>query len=192
MTDYSKMLAALPEPRTALDLDIALTAGEIKVVSPAKPALVWKKELSLSPAKSRSASADQLKEEFKASDSPLWSAGTINATVEPGLFLPASELKQMRREAWEFFKENLTPEEIVFDPQVKLEQFRKDYQALKGLPFTDARIETAALRAKGEEPASRKCYRGASVFEIASDTREAILPEFMPNRRAEKKSLWFL
>ena len=51
------------------------------------------------------------------------------------------------------------------------------------MPVTDVRVETAVLRAKGEEPASRKCYRGASVFEIASDTREAILPEFMPETK---------
>ncbi|MBQ9772538.1 MAG: U32 family peptidase [Lentisphaeria bacterium] len=183
LTDYSKMLAALPEPRTSLDLDITLTAGEIKVVPPAKTDLVWKKTLSLSPAKSRSASAEQVAEEFKASDSPLWGAGTIRATVEPGLFLPASELKQLRREAWEFFKENLTPDMVVFDPRAKLEAFRRDYQALKGLPVTDKRIETAALRARGEEPASRKCYRGASVFELASATGEAILPEFMPETK---------
>ena len=183
LTDYTNALAALPEPRTALDLDIKLTANSVKITAPALPEAVWEKSLNLSPAKSRSASAEQISEEFKASDSQVWCAGNIRAEVEDGLFLPASELKQIRREAWEFFKEKLTPETVAGTPDSILEKFRKDYQELKGLPITEHRVETAALRAKGEEPASRKCYRSASVFEIASATGEAILPEFMPETK---------
>lgn len=183
LNDYSNALAALPEPRTALDLKITLSAEKITVVPLAAPEIVWEKALNLSPAKSRSASAEQVAEEFRASDSTLWSAGKIDADVQPGLFLPASELKQLRREAWAFLKDHLSPEMAAGNFEDSIEAFRKEYEALKGLPISENREETAALRAKGEEPASRKCYRGASVFEIASATSEAILPEFMPETK---------
>ena len=183
LNDYSNALAALPEPRTPLDLNIKLSANSVSVVPSAVPEIIWEKQLNLSPAKSRAASAEQIMEEFKASDSPIWCAGTVQAEVEPGLFLPASELKQIRREAWEFLKEKLSPDMVAGNFESAIEKFRTDYRNLKGLPLSDDREETAALRAKGEEPASRKCHRGASVFEIASATSEAILPEFLPETK---------
>ncbi|MBR7139525.1 MAG: U32 family peptidase [Lentisphaeria bacterium] len=180
LADYSKALAALPEKRTALDLDIKLSAQEISVAPAALPAVVWKKELSLAPAKSRSVDAQQIAEEFQASDSPLWCAGVIRAEVEKGLFLPASELKQMRREAWDFFKKELIPAMVADNGSIEMEKFRRDYAKLEGIPFAEKREETAALRSKGEEPANRKSFRSASVFEFDSLSREVILPEFMP------------
>ena len=180
LADYSKALAALPEKRTSLDLDIHLSASGISVASAALPNVVWRKELALSPAKSRSADAAQLVEEFKASDSPVWCAGVIKAEVEKGLFLPASELKQLRREAWDFFKKELIPAMVAENGSREMEQFRKDYAKLEGVPAADVRIETAALRPRGEEPANRKSFRSASVFEFDSLSREVILPEFMP------------
>ena len=183
LNDYSKAFSALPEPRIPLDLNIDLKADQIEVYSPSAPETVWKKSLALSPAKSRSASAEQVAEEFKASDSSVWSAGNIHAEVAPGLFLPASELKQMRRETWDFFKNRLSPEKISSSPDSIVARFCRDYEALKGLPITNDRIETAALRARGEEPASRKCIRSASVFELASSTTEASLPEFLPETK---------
>ena len=180
LADYSKALAALPEKRTALDLDIKLSAQEISVAPAALPAVVWKKELSLAPAKSRAADVEQIAEEFKSSDSTLWCAGVIRAEVEKGLFLPASELKQMRREAWDFFKKELIPAMVADNGSIEMEKFRRDYAKLEGIPFAEKREETAALRSKGEEPANRKSFRSASVFEFDSLSREVILPEFMP------------
>ena len=180
LQDYSKALAALPEKRTALDLEIKLDAHEIRVSVPALPAVVWKKAIDLAPAKSRAASAEQIAEEFKASDSTVWCAGNIRAEAAEGLFLPASELKQLRREAWDFFKKELIPAMVADNGSGEMELFRKDYSQLEALPFADVRIETAALRPKGEEPANRKSYRSAGVFEFDSASREVILPEFMP------------
>jgi putative protease len=180
LADYSKALAALPERRTALDLEIRLDREKITVFPAALPGVVWEKSLALAPAQSRAASAEQLIETFKASDSDIWSAGVINAQVAPGLFLPASELKQLRREAWDFFKTELIPAMVAHNGSAEMERFRKEYCRLEGLPFSDNRVETAALRPKGEEPANRKSFRSASVFEFDSLSREVILPEFMP------------
>ena len=183
LADYSKALAALPAKRTALALDITIKADSVEVLPPALPNMVWKKSLALSPAKSRAAAPEQIIEEFKASDSDIWSAGTITARVEPGLFLPASELKQLRREAWDFFKSELFPEMVADNGSAEMERFRRDYAKLEGLPVAENRVETAALRPKGEEPANRKSYRSASVFEFDSTSREVILPEFMPESK---------
>ena len=185
LADYSRALAALPERRTPLDLDISLNANEIKVASAALQNVFWKKELSLSAAKSRAASAEQIREEFKAADSDIWCAGAINANVAEGLFLPASELKQLRREAWEFFKKELIPAMVADSGSAEMEKFRREYAKLQGLPFADVRVETAALRPKGEEPANRKSFRSASVFEFDSLAREVSLPEFMPEGKLD-------
>ena len=179
LADYSKALGALPARRTPLDLEITLKSDGVRIVPAALPGVVWEKSLALSPAKSRAVSSEQINEEFKASDSSVWSAGKITSQVEPGLFLPASELKQLRREAWDFFKSELIPEMVSDNGSAAMEQFRKDYLALEGLPFAEVRVETAALRPKGEEPANRKSFRSASVFEFDSTAREVILPEFM-------------
>ena len=180
LADYSRALAALPEKRTALDLEITLQKDSIKVVPTALPNMVWEKALDLAPAVKRAADAAQVTAEFAASDSPVWCAGTLKADVAENLFLPASELKQLRREAWDFFKAELHPAMVADNGSAEMEEFRKEYTALEGLPFSDVRQETAALRPKGEEPANRKSFRSASVFEFDSTAREVILPEFMP------------
>ena len=180
LADYSRALAALPEKRTALDLEITLQKNFIKVVPAALPNMVWEKALDLAPAVKRAADAAQVTAEFAASDSPVWCAGTLKADVAENLFLPASELKQLRREAWDFFKAELHPAMVADNGSAEMEEFRKEYTALEGLPFADVRQETAALRPKGEEPANRKSFRSASVFEFDSTAREVILPEFMP------------
>ena len=180
LADYSKLLAALPEKRTPLDLVIELKADCFKAAAKVLPGVVWEKKLELAPAKSRAASAEQIADEFKAADSDIWCAGKIDVKVEPGLFLPASELKQLRREAWDFFKNELVPEMVADNGSTELEAFRKEYQQLAGLEFAENRIETAALRHRGEEPANRKAVRSAGVFEFDSTSREVILPEFMP------------
>ena len=180
LADYSKALAALPPRRTPLDLDIRLDAERLTVAPAALPGTVWEKALALEPSRSAAVDEEKIAEAFRASDSDVWCAGALNVTVAPGLFLPASLLKQLRREAWTFFKEKLDPVMVQGAGALAMEKFRTDYEALAGLPEAPVRIETAALRPKGEEPANRKALRAFGVFEFDSTAREAILPEFIP------------
>ena len=185
LTDYSKAIAALPEPRTALDFKIELNANSITVTPLADHGTVWKKTLNLAPAKSRSVTSEQIAEEFKSSDSPVWCAGRITASAAPGLFLPASELKHLRREAWDFFKENLDPAKIAGKRNSRLGDFLSDYRNLHGIIPGKQKTETALMRPGGEKCGKQACLRSSDVFEFSSSTQEAVLPEFMPEGKLE-------
>ena len=79
-----------------------------------------------------------------------------------------------------FLKENVTPESAERDPESVIRLFREEYHQLKGIVPSSLRMETAAVKAKGETPASPKTLRSVSVFELSSSASEVFFPEFMP------------
>ncbi|MDC7219759.1 MAG: U32 family peptidase [Spirochaetales bacterium] len=93
-------------PRKKADLNISLTADALIASSPqSEGGKEFKAELNLDRAEKRPLSAEQLEEAFRASRSEIWQAGDISVKIEGDLFFPAGQLKQVRRDFWEW----LTP-----------------------------------------------------------------------------------
>ena len=180
-SDYSGRIAALPPRRARLDLNVRLTAHEIAIDVSNAPVGNFFRPLNLAPANSRPVSAETLEAEFSASDSDAFELGNFTAAVEGSYFLPASELKAVRREFWEYVKQNLKPEAVFHNSATGLEQFRRFYLSLKpGYVLPELLTETVALKPNGAEPANRKAIRATGVYDFNKLTNEAILPEFCP------------
>lgn len=180
-SDYSGRIAALPPRRARLDLNVRLTAHEIAIDVTNAPVGNFFRPLNLAPANSRPVSAETLEAEFSASDSDAFELGNFTAAVEGSYFLPASELKAVRREFWEYVKQNLKPEAVFHNSATGLEQFRRFYLSLKpGYVLPELLTETVALKPNGAEPANRKAIRATGVYDFNKLTNETILPEFCP------------
>ncbi len=182
--DYSGRIAALPPRRIALNLQVSLTAHRIEVNVLNAPLALWSREIDLAPATGRPVSAETLENEFSAANSGKFGLGEFTATIAGHYFLPASELKTLRREFWEHVKTNLKPEAVFRSSAAGLEKFRTAYLALKpGYTLPVHLPETVAMKPGGAEPANRHAIRADRLFDFNKETQEVILPEFCPEGR---------
>ena len=182
--DYSARVAALPEKRMRVDLDITLTQKGITVKSCNTILPDWSFELDLQTAERRPADEAQLKNEFAAADSDRFELGACTIYIDGKYFLPASVLKELRREFWKFAKKHLANGGVIDSSGVALEKFRREYNALAPQYELPAKmIETVAVKVRGAEPGNRNAIRAMNVFDVSKECSEAILPEFVSEDR---------
>ena len=187
--DYSARVAALPEKRMKVDVDIQLRQNGIKINSGNTILPEWDYPLDLASADRRPADAEQLKKEFSCADSDRFELGACNIDIDGSYFLPASVLKELRRAFWKFAKQHLANGGIIDDSGVVLEKFRRDYTALSPQYTLPAKlIETVAVKVRGAEPGNKNALRATSVFDAGKECSEAILPEFISEERLESVS----
>ncbi len=185
-SDYAKELAALPPPREKLNLNLRLTATKIEVEAVNAPFPRWEKALNLKSAESRPVTAETLAKEFAAADSEKFALGALQCRIDGSYFLPASELKSLRREFWDAVKSALVPGSVFRDSAVGLEQFRRAWLELKpSYALPEHLTETVATKPNGAEPGNRKAIRACNLFDFSKMTDEAILPEFCPEGKLE-------
>jgi putative protease len=98
-SDLATRVAGLAPARGVVDLRIALRGGAIRVALPLLGSS-WEAPVALGPARSRPLAAEAVAEQFRKSRSGRLAAGRIAVDVEPGRFLPAGELKRLRRDFW--------------------------------------------------------------------------------------------
>lgn len=111
-SDLAARVAALPLAAEVVDLHAHLGAGALRVeLEPGGEILVL--DAPLEPARSRPIDAAALAAELARSGRPALVAGRVEATVEPGAFLPASALKAIRRGLWQLVSERLPPGELA-------------------------------------------------------------------------------
>ena len=184
--DYSKELAALPPPREKLNLALKLTASKIEIELTNAPFPHWERALSLQAASSRPVTAETLGKEFAAADSEQFALGSFRCEIDGGYFLPASELKSLRRAFWDEVKSVLRPGSTFRESAVGLEKFRRAYLEMKpAYTLPEHLTETVAMKPNGAEPGNRKAIRACGVFDFNKLSNEAILPEFCPEEKLE-------
>lgn len=176
--DYSRQLAALPERKAVLDLNISLSGNELKIASLNSPLPEFRRPLELAEALNSPVSGETISAEFAHADSQLFRLGECNTEISGNWFLPASKLKALRREFWSFVESSLRPEQIFSRSAGALGKFYQDYKATEKYLLPENSIETVALSYDGAEPANRRARRSNSVFEVNKLSAEAILPEF--------------
>ncbi len=182
--DYSARVAALPDKRMKVDLDVVLTRNNIVVNSGNTILPEWSYELDLSDAQKRPADAEQLKKEFACADSDRFELGVCNVSIDGSYFLPVTILKELRREFWKFAKQRLANGGVIDNSGIALEQFRRDYTALAPQYTLPAKlVETVAVKVHGAEPGNKNAVRAVSVFDAGKECGEAILPEFISEDR---------
>ncbi|MBE6389287.1 MAG: U32 family peptidase [Lentisphaerae bacterium] len=182
--DFSRRLEALPPRKAPLMLDINLTDKALTVLCNNAPLPLFTVPLELKPAEKHPVDAEKILTAFQEADSPDYSLSPDSSVKINGKwFMPAAELKQIRREFWKKVHESLMPE-LVFGQHVSaLERFRNDYLAIVPLPQPAAGEflqQTVAMKPNGAEPADRKVIRADSIFNLNKLSKEAVLPEFCP------------
>ncbi|MBR7103634.1 MAG: DUF3656 domain-containing protein [Lentisphaeria bacterium] len=180
--DRKKQLEQLPERKKALDLEIELDAKYLRVVCTNAPVAPFEMPLDLAAAEKHPADAQKVSAAFAEADSDVFALGKCVCRINGAYFLPAAELKAVRRAFWEQVKNSLKPELVMDqDAGVGLMKFRQDYLKLAPAYTLPERLtETVALKPHGAEPASRTALRADNVFTVNKESDEAILPDFCP------------
>ncbi|MCI5779390.1 MAG: U32 family peptidase [Lentisphaeria bacterium] len=183
--DYTRRLELLPPRRAELELHLTLEGTSLTAETRNAPCPVFIASLALAAADKHPTDAAKLLAAFAETDSPDFSLSPAStAEVNGNWFLPAAELKRLRREFYRFFNRHVKPEQILDRRETPLERFFKDYTAMTGLPETDGRLpETVAMKPRGAEPANRNAIRADGIFDLNKLSEEAILPEFCPEEK---------
>ncbi|QSH41092.1 U32 family peptidase [Lentisphaerota bacterium ZTH] len=184
--ELSSKLSNLPEERTSIDLLIDVNDAKIKVETTNAACPVWERDVELLPPKKQFLVPERLVTDFTASRSDRLQAGIIRANISGKWFLPASELKKIRREFWEWAETNILPQDIFSSGLTGMERFRKDYQALKKAEIVPGSIpETIMLHRSNELPKNRRAVKAFSIFELNRHSEEAVLPSFCPEDKLD-------
>ena len=126
--DLTSRIANLPLQTTNIDFNIMIKQNGISVKLDIPKLSVWKKEINISQALKRSLTADTVINEFKSSNSKELGAGHIKVSIHGDLFIPASELKQTRREFWNWLKDSITPEHLKQNSIFGFQKFKETYK----------------------------------------------------------------
>lgn len=184
--DYSARLAALPPHRISLDLNVRLTSQEIVIDVTNAPIKSFHHSLSLSSASNCPVSQENLESKFAISTSDSFKLGSFTSEICGDYFFPASELKALSRNFWDYVKQNLNPEMVLSNYSAALERFRHFYIAMKpNYVLPKLLTETVSLKPGNVKLANRKAVRANGVYDFNQQTSEVILPEFCPETKLD-------
>ena len=172
-TDYSGRMAKLPAPKVPLDVKISLSAdGLTAAVCTGDQFHIALP--SLSPAKKHAVSAEDLIREFSAAASEIFEGGVLSAEVSGEWFLPSSELKEARRQFWNWAELRI-PHDLPHRKAAKcLQNFRNAYDAFQPSALELFPDCTAAAENRTADTAA------AREISIAGPEDEIILPPIVP------------
>ena len=184
--DMQGRLANLPEMRSALDLELMVSATEIQVTFLNVDCPVWKHPLLAQPAKTHALNAERVISEFTATRSEDLRAGNIHVDIDGEYFVPASELKTVRRAFWDWALENVNIDNIYNSNVKTLAKFQKDYQEIKKTEVKAGELpETIVMGVNTKLPGKRRAIKAYPIASTNRMTDEAILPSFCPEQHIE-------
>jgi len=187
--NYDEMqgkLANLPELRSALDLEIMVSATEIQVAFLNADYPVWKHSLLAQPAKNHALIPERVISEFTATRSEELRAGNVHVDIDGEYFVPASELKNVRREFWNWVMANINIDSIYNNNIKALGKFQKDYSNIKKTIVKAAELpETIVMGVNTKLPGKRTAIKAYPISEMNRLTDEVILPAFCPEQFLE-------
>jgi len=164
--------------KNRINLSIKITRTLISISADGSSEEKWEKELDLSPAEKHPASQESIAEVFRATRSEGINAGRISVALEGEYFIPASELKALRRSFWDWFSSR--PGALEKKEQEYPEFDRKSLAGEK----TAGKAETVILASK-----KSKIKPGKGTFlcrpagEEDGSASEVLLPHFCPEFR---------
>ncbi|MDP6525120.1 MAG: U32 family peptidase [Kiritimatiellia bacterium] len=138
----------------------------------------WSGTVTASPAKKRPLTSTTLAEEFSRSGTSGFAAGKITAEIPYGIFIPASELKQLRRDFWAWVDANIGVEAASKQGEPMLEEFIKSLSD-QPLPVT-MKPEVVVTLGPGGSNFVPDSITARGIDHLEGDTDEAILPDFCP------------
>ena len=174
-TDFTDRIAKLPPPKIPLDFTIRLDRSSLSVRIGGLPQEYSTCFPALSPAHSHPVSAAELRNAFASAASEIFSADKIEASVSGEWFLPAGELKELRRTFWKW-AEAQVPRDLHRQAILNaMRRFRDDRRKLAGSARGENFPDCTAVNA--DDPAQGTAAR---EIDFANPSDEVILPPFVP------------
>jgi len=163
--------SALPAPRPALDIHVAIGADRLDVTTVG--GRTWEHPLEVQPARKHAVVADTVADEFRRTRSEKLSAGTVSVTLPDGVFIPASQLKSARRAFWEWANECVDPAAIraAWDSAVAAVGPQRS-------TVTAEPCETVVRTRQGDENPVSGALTARDLRAGGNEADEIVLPEF--------------
>ena len=180
--DYTRRIAALPQSKPALPLDIFISRTEIRIRT--GTGLQWAKEIQLDEAGRHPLSPERLEQEFTSASYDGWEAGPVRCTIEGNPFLPASVLKSLRIEFREWIRDRFDPAaEADLAIRTKLDAFRNALNAPAGKRKNAARIPDSVILPRGKKAPRSGFTVIREMEDDPSPREELLLPFFVPETK---------
>ena len=172
--DLAGRIAKLPEPRVPLDLTVGLHQDFLTVQAEGADPEYRSTFPELVPARNHAVSPADLQAAF-AAGSESFAAGRIDAAVSGEWFLPAGQLKELRRNFWNWAEQNIPHDLLRRRAARGLERFLADWRDSED-PARPGNFPDCS--AGGKDDALQGCTARDIEFAQAGD--EVILPQFVP------------
>lgn len=161
--DFSRQAASLPAGRHPLGVFLRLSSSKWTGTVAELPGERWERDVDFAPAGKKPFTAEDAREAFNSAVPEPWSAPGVSAEVDGAFFVPASVLKALRREFWEWAAARLSPELLHGEAAGALCRFYRDDRALPGelpawTPAPDA-FSVPGFTPEGELAALRRKLR---------------------------------
>ncbi|MBO4489963.1 MAG: U32 family peptidase [Lentisphaeria bacterium] len=180
--DYTRRIAALPQSKPALPLDIFVSRTNIRIRT--GTGLQWEKEIRLDEAGRHPLSPERIEQEFTSASYDGWEAGPVRCTIEGNPFLPASVLKALRIEFREWIRDRFDPAaEADHAIQTKLDAFRNALNAPAEKQRPAARIPDSVILPRGKKAPAPGLTIIREMEDEPSPREELLLPFFVPETK---------
>lgn len=163
--DFSRQAASLPAGRHPLSLRLRLGHAKWSAELAELPGECWERSVDFAPPEKQPFSAETARKEFAAAVPEPWSAPEIEVEIEDEFFVPASVLKALRREFWEWAAARLAVERLYPEAAEALYRFYRDDRALPGevpaFPASGTPVDLPGFAPEAELPALERRIRAA-------------------------------
>ncbi|MEA2013537.1 MAG: U32 family peptidase [Verrucomicrobiota bacterium] len=178
--NYAGLIENIPsKPICSLKLKININAFGIKIkFLNISESLVWIKKETFQEAKKHALDSTTVVNEFSITSSDLFRVSEIKVAVSGNLFVPASILKKLRREFWEWTQKQAELNDI-FSPEATAEaRFEAFYQKTKNTFLCNEKTTYFLNKeAKTLEKEEIICH---NILDFDFTANEVILPFFCP------------
>ena len=175
--DATKRIANLPLKSNEIDLRISISEKGYYIKPLNYPQLkTWIKETHIEEAKKKGITPETLAKEFQATANENFKVSNTETSISGNLFIPASELKQTRREFWNWLSEKLTDDIVHKDSIEGFNRFIKDYENIRPFEQSDS---TKSISLNEDDSNPEKFTKTVHTLEDFNPrTKEIILPAF--------------
>ncbi|MDA3799930.1 MAG: U32 family peptidase [Kiritimatiellae bacterium] len=166
----------LPEATTKIDFHINVSLDGIEITTPMVPEFKWEVAANIMEAEKRPLDADKLIEQFSKSNSTKFSSGNITTTIVGNLFVPAGELKNQRRDFWDYVGSEIKALDISNYWLKKAETAKEKIRSFKSKLPSDPQV---TVLTNGENSSPHKdAIICKSIFDTYSSRNEILIPDF--------------
>ena len=182
--DLAPRIDTIQPARPAMDLTIKIKQDSISIKT-CVAKLCWQIEVDLQSARNRPLTPETVMEQFRKTRSEKFSAGLIDVEISGDFFLPAAQLKHLRREFWTWADNNIDTSQIINKWQTVLSDLKQ--HLAQPCTNTASKKTEITVRLQGKKNAPfPKALTAVNISEIDKHTDEVVLPEFCPELKLGK------